>query len=69
MQRFGKPPDEFDGTDLPRLMRALEAQAIVNAGRSVRRWLDFEAADDELDGIDRDLRREIGEIMTREAKA
>ena len=47
MRQFNRPPDECDDLDLPRTLRALEAERLVQQVRVIRRW--------ETDGGDIDI--------------
>lgn len=47
MRQFNRPPDECDDLDLPRTLRALEAERLVQDVRLIRQW--------ERDGGDVDI--------------
>lgn len=47
MRQFNRPPDECDDLDLPRVLRALEAERLVQDVRVIRQW--------ERDGGDVDI--------------
>ena len=38
MRQFNRPPDECDDLDLPRTLRALEAERLVQQVRVIRQW-------------------------------
>lgn len=55
MRQFGRPPDELDDIDITRVLRALEAERLVEEVRKVRR---YESDGGEID-IDYDVLMEL----------
>ena len=64
MELFQRPPEELDDCDIGRILRTLEAQDLIRAGRGYRRWMSGDADWETVRKLDPELLIEIKDILT-----